>query len=187
MAPMTHDVGTRLQALTMLETDHKIPEIITATNLSERSIYRLRKVAKERGYNPDVSKKLLLAYVEDAPRIGRPKKATKEVEEMVIRTISKNSTTRELSTQKIADTLSPLVRGGISSRTVHRILRRRPYKPSKPTRKPGLTNENKLARLKWCLDYKDWTLEDWKNVIWLDETSVTMVDNEAGFGYGGQA
>ena len=29
-------------------------------------------------------------------------------------------------------------------------------------------------RLKWCLDHKDWTLEDWKNVIWSDETSVTM-------------
>jgi len=33
---MTHDVGTRIQALTMLETGHKIPEIITATDLSER-------------------------------------------------------------------------------------------------------------------------------------------------------
>jgi len=116
---MTHDVGTRLQSLTMLETSHKIPKIITATDLLERLIYRLRKVAKEQGYNLDASKKLLLTYVEDAPRIGRPKKATKEVEEMVIRTISKNSTTRELSTQKFADTLSPLVRGGISPRTVH--------------------------------------------------------------------
>jgi hypothetical protein len=28
-------------------------------------------------------------------------------------------------------------------------------KPCKPTRKPGLTKDNKLARLKWCLDHKD--------------------------------
>jgi hypothetical protein len=29
-------------------------------------------------------------------------------------------------------------------------------------------------RLAWCLLYKDWTLEDWKNVIFTDETSVQM-------------
>jgi hypothetical protein len=33
----------------------------------------------------------------------------------------------------------------------------------------------KAERLKWCLDYKDWTLEDWKNVIWTDETSVVLL------------
>jgi hypothetical protein len=32
MALMTHDVGIRLQALTMFETGYKIPEIVTATS-----------------------------------------------------------------------------------------------------------------------------------------------------------
>jgi len=27
-------------------------------------------------------------------------------------------------------------------------------------------------RLAWCLLHKDWTLEDWKRVIWTDETAV---------------
>jgi hypothetical protein len=40
--------------------------------------------------------------------------------------------------------------------------------------KPGLNEENKKLRLKWCLEHKDWTLEDWKNVIWTDETSVQL-------------
>lgn len=87
--------------------------------------------------------------------------------------MSKNSTTRELSTPKSADIVSPRIRGGLSDRSVHRILRRRGYKPCKPMRKPGLTKENKLARLTWCLDHKDLTLKDWKNEIWSDETSVT--------------
>ena len=38
--------------------------------------------------------------MEDAPKVSRPKKCTPEVEEAVIKTISKNLTTRELSTQK---------------------------------------------------------------------------------------
>ena len=103
--------------------------------------------------------------MEDIPKVGRPKKYTLEVEEVVIKIILKNSTIRELSTQKIANMVSPLVKGGISARSIYRILCRRGYKPIKPTRKPGLIKENKLIRYNWCLAYKDWTLKDWKNVI----------------------
>ena len=30
------------------------------------------------------------------------------------------------------------------------------------------------ARYEFVLKYKDWTLEDWKKVIWTDETSVCL-------------
>jgi transposase len=88
-----------------------------------------------------------MAYVEDAPRAGRPKKVTIKVEEKVIKAITKNLTTRLLSTQAITNLVSPLVHNSISARTVHRILRRKGYKPCKPTTKPSLTKENKLIRL----------------------------------------
>lgn len=29
-------------------------------------------------------------------------------------------------------------------------------------------------RLDWCLARQHWTLEDWKNVIWSDETSILI-------------
>ena len=44
----------------------------------------------------------------------------------------------------------------------------------KPSKKPGLTPKMKTDRLEFCLRHKDWTLEDWKNVIWSDETSVVI-------------
>jgi hypothetical protein len=40
--------------------------------------------------------------------------------------------------------------------------------------KPRLKLDDKARRLKWCLDHEDWILEDWKNVIWTDETSVKL-------------
>ena len=166
------DIGTRVQALTLLEIGMPVSEIIKITKVSKPSIHRLRKTALERRYAPEVCKVILAAYVEDAPKSGRPVKAIEAVEELVISTVSKNSTTCKLSCQRIADSIAPTAL--ISARTVHRILKRRGYRALKPTYKPGLTAENKLARLKWCLDHKDWTLEDWKNVIWSDETSVTM-------------
>jgi hypothetical protein len=40
--------------------------------------------------------------------------------------------------------------------------------------KPDLTKVQMKERLQWCIYYKDWTLEDWKNIIWTDETSVQL-------------
>jgi hypothetical protein len=38
--------------------------------------------------------------------------------------------------------------------------------------KPGLRAENVAKRLEWALKYKDWTVEDWKRIIWSDESSI---------------
>lgn len=169
-----HDVGTRLQALALLEMSIPVATICDITGISESAIYRLRTNAKTRGYNPQQSKRLVLAYIQDAPRSGRPIKATQEVKKSVVETISKNSTTRQLSTQAIIDCVNKSLDIKISARTTYNILKSQGYGYFKPTYKPGLTREAKAIRLKWCLDHKDWTLEDWKNVIWSDETAVTM-------------
>jgi transposase len=38
--------------------------------------------------------------------------------------------------------------------------------------KPGLRKENVVKRLEWAMRYKDWTAENWKRVIWSDESSI---------------
>jgi hypothetical protein len=40
--------------------------------------------------------------------------------------------------------------------------------------KPGLKLEDETVRLKWCLKWEHLELEDWKNVIWIDETSIQL-------------
>lgn len=109
MAPTRpFDAGTRIQALSLLQVKTPIEDIIKRTGFTKSTIYRIQKVAKEHGYDPSKDTTLYLAYVEDTSRVERPKKITPEVEEEIIKTISKNSTTRSLSTQQIAKTLSPL-------------------------------------------------------------------------------
>ncbi len=41
-------------------------------------------------------------------------------------------------------------------------------------RKLNLTPAMKAARLAFEIEYKDWTIEDWKRIIWTDETSVVL-------------
>jgi len=65
--------------------------------------------------------------------------------------------------------------------TVWRILRKAGMKKIKPTYKPGLTKEMRVERLRWYLDYKDWTLEDWIKVIWIDETAVVVSYRRRGY------
>jgi len=38
--------------------------------------------------------------------------------------------------------------------------------------KPGLHAENVVKRLEWAMKYKEWMAEDWKHVIWSDESSI---------------
>jgi hypothetical protein len=82
----------------MLQMKVSVKEIKEITGISAQSISRIHKTAIERGYDPEKSQKLVLAYVEDALRSGRPLKATEEVKNKVVETISKNSTTRQLPT-----------------------------------------------------------------------------------------
>jgi transposase len=111
MAPTRpFDAGTRIQALSLLQVKTPIEDIIKRTGFTKSTIYRIQKIAKDRGYDPSKDTTLYLTYVEDAPRVGRPKKITLEVEEEVIKTISKNSTTHTLSTQQIKyKMLSPTI------------------------------------------------------------------------------
>lgn len=67
-----YDIGTRVQALTLLEAGVPIPHITALTTIKKTGIYRLWQTAVQRGYNLDICKKILIKYVGDAPRSGRP-------------------------------------------------------------------------------------------------------------------
>jgi hypothetical protein len=78
MAPV--DVGVQVQALAYLELGYTPAQIEVYLGVSKSAIYRFRRTAIERGYNPQESKKILIEYLVDAPRSGRPTKVTEAIE-----------------------------------------------------------------------------------------------------------
>ena len=100
MVAKSHDAGTRVQALALAEYGAPTKVVADLTGLSTRSINRLRKTARERGYDPEKSKIILTEYVADAPRSGRPKTGTPDKEEAVLNTVKKDCSCygREMST-----------------------------------------------------------------------------------------
>jgi predicted DNA-binding protein YlxM (UPF0122 family) len=103
--------------------------------------------------------------VTDAKRSGRPTVLTDQVQEAILKIITKNSTTRQYSLAEIAKLTS------VSPSSVWRCLKARGFRWVKPTVKPALTKAMKKKRLEFCLKYRNF---DWRNVIWTDETSVVL-------------
>jgi hypothetical protein len=114
------------------------------------------------------------------PRSGRPTKQTEEMKQSIAAKVRGDRYGRELSSADLAGYLSTDA-FEISATTIWRCLKNQGFKKTKPTRKPGLTKKMKDERLKWCLDHQDWTLDDWKNVIWTDETAVVLNHRRGGY------
>ncbi|KAJ5637913.1 hypothetical protein N7490_007792 [Penicillium lividum] len=150
-------------------------EVSELTKISIRTINYIYARARERGFDPNLRSVVICdAYFADAPRSGRPTKQTPETKQKVL---SKGWV------KTCADIASELSSEGndISAMTNRRILRKAGLRKTKPTRKPGLTQRMRNERLTWCLAHQHWTLEDWKNVIWTDETSVLLLHRRGGY------
>ena len=110
--------------------------------------------------------------MDDEVRSGRPL-IDSEVVKLIVDTVTKNSTTRGWSCARIAQEVNEVLgRQAVSPSTVYRTLKKQGYSVFKRIVKPGLTKEQMDERLKWCKAHAWMTLEDWKYVIFSDETSV---------------
>jgi transposase len=62
----------------------------------------------------------------------------------------------------------------VSAMTVKRTLQSMGFKAKTKAKKPFLSARHRKARYEWALAHKDWTLDDWKRVIFSDETKINV-------------
>lgn len=176
------DIATRA-AVVSLKSSGRLTstEVSAAIGLSVRQVDRIYAKAISRGFDPQLRPiKITDAFVADAPRSGRPRKQTDEVIALVSSKVRRDRYGREKTCADLAGELS-LEGFDVSAMTIWRVLRQAGFKKTKPTRKPGLTKKMRKERLDWCLRHQHWTLEDWKNVIWSDETSIIILHRRGGY------
>ncbi|KAI1005657.1 hypothetical protein K3495_g2559 [Podosphaera aphanis] len=87
---------------------------------------------------------------------GRPSKLTPRLRRQIVHDIT-NETHR--TPKQVAASL----------KEVHSISAR------KKAKKPALTSRHRKARLNFAQKHKEWTIEDWKKVIWSDETKINRI------------
>ncbi|KAF7574255.1 hypothetical protein PtrM4_058780 [Pyrenophora tritici-repentis] len=161
MSPNT-DSYTRVLTVTLKSppVGKSTSQILELTGVHPRTVNRIYSRAIAAGFEPNVLPlKILPHHVQDAPRSGRPTRQTEEVKEEIIQHVRRDKYGREKSCADVAGALS-LKGVNILDTTVWRVLREAGYKKTKPTRKPGLTQQMRNDRLRWAIDHKDWTLED---------------------------
>ena len=58
-----------------------------------------------------------------------------------------------------------------SNSTISRYLRSKGYRRCVAVAKPFLTDQQRLARLDWAIQHQNWTVDEWKRIIWTDESA----------------
>ncbi|KAJ9292418.1 hypothetical protein DTO271G3_8799 [Paecilomyces variotii] len=61
----------------------------------------------------------------------------------------------------------------ISEAVLARALKKRGYSRYIARRKPPISEKNRQLRLAWAREHLNWSIEQWYNVLWTDETWVT--------------
>ncbi|CAJ0922022.1 unnamed protein product [Ranitomeya imitator] len=111
---------------------------------------------------------------EDCPRKGRPR-VTSASEEKFIRVTSLRN--RRLTAAQIRDQVNATQSSSsrhISTTTVKRRLCAAGLLGKIAARKPLLRTGNKQKRLVWAKKHKEWTLDQWKSVLWSDESKFEI-------------
>ncbi len=65
------------------------------------------------------------------------------------------------------------IQNAISERTTRRTLKQS-YSSRRPHRVPLLSAKNRKRRLQFAQAHQHWTIEDWKNVAWSDESRFLL-------------
>ncbi|KAB5587380.1 Transposase [Ceratobasidium theobromae] len=103
------------------------------------------------------------------PRGGRPVKlSSHDISHAVHLVTSQHSFTTTQATQELRITTG----SSLSTKTVCRSLKKTGLKPVVKQAKPKLSAANIQARLAFAKRHQYWTLDDWKKVLWSDETKI---------------
>ncbi|CAF3421956.1 unnamed protein product, partial [Rotaria sp. Silwood2] len=67
----------------------------------------------------------------------------------------------------------------ICRRTIINYLQKCGYEYKIKIEKPFLNKENRKARLQWCLEHSNWTVDEWKKVLFSDESTFYVIKRKS--------
>ena len=99
-------------------------------------------------------------------RKGRPSILTQEEIDEIITWICYSKANRRASWIQIPKLLNL----NVSYYCVRTALRNAGYARRVARRKPPISEKNRRARLAWATQHVEWTMDQWKKILWSDET-----------------
>jgi len=113
--------------------------------------------------------------VADLPVSGQPRCSAPRMDRDIIRKIEENP---RLSAPVINVEMKVKYGLQVSTATIRNRIREVGLKRRAMKKKPFLSKRHIALRLNWAKKHEKWTLEDWKRVIWSDETKINLFGSD---------
>jgi len=146
--------------LSLIDSGHSAHQISLSTGLHISTISRLHT-----RYCPYAKK----------PVGGRPAKLSEADTHYAQHLITSRKAENAV---QITQTLQDITNQSISSQTTRNHLKKAGLKAVVKAKKPLLTKRHRKERLDFALAHQDWTVEDWKTVVWSDETKINRLGSD---------
>jgi transposase len=137
---------------------------------SEREIAKIVKISKN-GVHTTIQRHLETGGTENKKRSGRPR-TTSEGTDLAITVMSKRN--RFLTVPEVAAEINTSNGKNISLTTIRKRLAEVGLNGRGSARKPLLRAVNKKKKIKLGKNHVNWTMEQWKAVLWTDESKFEV-------------
>ena len=146
--------------ITFLENRIPGAQIATKLNISPASILSICKI-----HLPHLSKS----------QGGRPHKLKPSNVNYAVHLIT---TGKAKTASEITPTLSNVIKQSLHPKTVCWAIETHSLQPVKVTKFPYLSYKHRKARLEWAEKHQYYTVEDFKHVVWSDETKINQLQSD---------
>jgi transposase len=153
----------RIQVWTLKQAGFSNKIITERTGFPRRSIQKICKTVRETN------------SFKDRPRKGRPPKMTEREKRKAVLLLKQKKATTATAIQK---ELAANYDVSVCSKTVSRVLKEFGFVARIKKKKPKLTTAHKKARLAWAKKYENWSVEEWKKVVWSDESKFNVIQSD---------
>lgn len=135
-----------------------------------------RQIARTVGVTQGVVSKTYARFLElgtlkNRPRRSRGRVTTERQDRFLAQTARRNPA---VSHSELQRQFLQATGVSVSVETIRKRLRARELFKRRALRVPELSRQNKVDRFNWCLEHENWTIEDWKNVLFSDETRIGL-------------
>jgi transposase len=156
----TLSAASQNHILSLLDAGHSVRKIAAATGHGTGSISRL--CSKHRSH---LSKSVG----------GRPSKLSPINIRHAQRLISSG---RADTAVDVAKVLINVTNQSLSAQTVRNSLKVAGMRAVVKKKRPFLSKKHRKARMDFALAHQHWTVEDWKKVVWSDETKINRLESD---------
>ena len=158
MRPLSPQV--KCNVVSLLQQGHSVERVAAELGLGRSTVSRIKGSALP--HRPNL-------------KSGRKKILSPTVEYNIVRAITSG---RQDTASEVQKDLVVNLGIEVSQTTVRRCLKQHGLKAAVKKKKPLLKKSHIKKRLEFAERYCDWTLEDWKRVVWSDETKINRLGSD---------